>query len=91
MDFTEWRAVIVGAEHIDATSLDRFHDLLGTFGFRRTALLTAYGLAEATLAVTGLPLREEWSGAGVQPDRVALDAPVPLDPRIGRRLSAVGR
>src|SRR5262249_2752323 len=54
--------------------------LLAPFGLRRTALLPAYGLAEATLAVTGLPLREEWSGRGVRPDKIELDAPVPVDP-----------
>ena len=37
------------------------------FGFDRRALLPAYGLAEATLAVTGLPLREEFATVPVAP------------------------
>jgi acyl-CoA synthetase (AMP-forming)/AMP-acid ligase II len=56
-DFSRWRALIVGAERIDIDVLDRFMALMGPFGFDRRALLPAYGLAEATLAVTGLPLR----------------------------------
>lgn len=91
LDFSEWRAVIVGAEHIDAASLDRFYRLLRAFGLRRSALLPAYGLAEATLAVTGLPLREEWSAVGVPPDKIALDAPVPVDPQNPTTIVGCGR
>jgi acyl-CoA synthetase (AMP-forming)/AMP-acid ligase II len=61
MDFSAWRAVIVGAERIVPASLDRFHDLCAPRGLRRSALLPAYGLAEATLAVTGSRLTEEWT------------------------------
>jgi acyl-CoA synthetase (AMP-forming)/AMP-acid ligase II len=60
MDFAGWRAIIVGAERIAADSLERFAARLAPHGLAREALLPAYGLAEATLAVTGLPLREGW-------------------------------
>lgn len=60
-DFSGWRALIVGAERIDPDVLERFLALLGPFGFDRRALLPAYGLAEATLAVTGLALKEEFT------------------------------
>jgi acyl-CoA synthetase (AMP-forming)/AMP-acid ligase II len=60
MDFSAWRAIIVGAERIAAGSLDRFAARCAPHGLAREALLPAYGLAEATLAVTGLPLREGW-------------------------------
>lgn len=58
-DFSGWRALIIGAERIDVDVLNRFMALMRPFGFDRRALLPAYGLAEATLAVTGLALREE--------------------------------
>lgn len=58
MDFSGWRTVIVGAERIDPDVLDRFARLLGPHGFRPGAFQPAYGLAEATLAVTGVPLRQ---------------------------------
>lgn len=60
-DLSSCRAVIVGAERIDPEGLDRFHRLLAPLGLSRQALLPAYGLAEATLAVTGLPLATGWS------------------------------
>jgi acyl-CoA synthetase (AMP-forming)/AMP-acid ligase II len=75
-DFSGWRALIIGAERIDIDVLDRFMALLGPFGFDRRALLPAYGLAEATLAVTGLALREEVTTIPVAPQLVSLGGPV---------------
>ena len=76
MDFSRWRAVIVGAEYLNDVSFERFHALLGPRGFRRTAMRPAYGLAEATLAVTGLPLAEEWTSVAVEPTSVAVNRPI---------------
>jgi acyl-CoA synthetase (AMP-forming)/AMP-acid ligase II len=76
MDFSQWRAMVVGGEMIDARVLERWHGLLAPHGFRRAAILPAYGLAEATLAVTGLPLDEEWTA--VTPDSAALAFERPL-------------
>jgi acyl-CoA synthetase (AMP-forming)/AMP-acid ligase II len=67
MDFRDWRAAIVGAERLDGALLDRFHALLAPHGLRRETLLPAYGLAEATLAVTGVPLDEGWRSMAVEP------------------------
>lgn len=66
-DFSGWHGIIVGAERIDPHSLERFYELLRPFGLRRSYLRPAYGLAEATLAVTGLPMRKEWSAVAVEP------------------------
>jgi fatty-acyl-CoA synthase len=52
MDFSNWRAAIVGAERLDPAALARFAALLEPYGFRREVFLPAYGLAEATLAVS---------------------------------------
>jgi acyl-CoA synthetase (AMP-forming)/AMP-acid ligase II len=75
-DFSGWRTLIIGAERIDAAVLDRFLALVGPFGFDRRAFLPAYGMAEATLAVTGLPLREEPTTVPVAPRLVSLGEPV---------------
>lgn len=56
MDFSDWRAAIVGAERIDVGALRAFCALLEPFGFRQNSFRTAYGLAEATLAVAASPL-----------------------------------
>lgn len=53
LDFGGWRAAIVGAEPIDPASVEAFARLLEPHGFRRGTLLPGYGLAEATLVVTG--------------------------------------
>ena len=63
LDFSSLKSVILGAERIDARVLERFQDLLGPHGFDGRALLPAYGGAEATLAVTGLPPGEGWTTA----------------------------
>ncbi|MEW1647583.1 AMP-binding protein [Streptomyces sp. NPDC091219] len=59
--FDSLRSIILGAERIDPTVLEKFAALLEPYGFDRRALLPAYGGAEATLAVTGLPLGEGWT------------------------------
>jgi acyl-CoA synthetase (AMP-forming)/AMP-acid ligase II len=52
LDLSGWRNIIVGAEPIDPVTLENFARLLQPAGFRPSAYRTAYGLAEATLAVT---------------------------------------
>ncbi|CCK30423.1 AMP-dependent synthetase and ligase [Streptomyces davaonensis JCM 4913] len=61
LSFDAMRAVIIGAERVDPRVLDDFHALLGPHGLDRGALVPAYGSAEATLAVTGLPPGEGWT------------------------------
>ncbi|OKI71696.1 AMP-binding protein [Micromonospora sp. CB01531] len=63
MDFSAWRAVIVGAERIPPGLLAEFARFAAPHGLRREALLPAYGLAEATLSVTGVPLDTGWRTA----------------------------
>jgi fatty-acyl-CoA synthase len=58
MDFSRWRVAAVGAERVDAAALERFARLVAANGFRREAFLPGYGLAEATLALTGSRLGE---------------------------------
>src|SRR5690606_31414877 len=58
---------ISGAEPIRAATLQRFAERFSACGLRRSALTPAYGMAEATLAITGKPLEEE-------PVAVAFDA-----------------
>ncbi len=76
LDFSAWRGLIVGAERIYPSALERFEALLAPFGFRSRAFLPAYGLAEATLAVTGLALEDQWRAVVADPRPVALGAAV---------------
>jgi len=58
MDFSCWRVAAVGAERVNAAALERFARLVAPNGFRREAFLPGYGLAEATLALSGSRLGE---------------------------------
>ena len=53
LDLSSWRVAFNGAEPIRAETLDRFATAFDSCGFRRTAFFPCYGLAEATLFVTG--------------------------------------
>jgi acyl-CoA synthetase (AMP-forming)/AMP-acid ligase II len=59
MDFSRWRVAAVGAERVDAAALERFARLVAPNGFRRAGFMPGYGLAEATLALTGSSLGED--------------------------------
>ncbi|MGA0602804.1 fatty acyl-AMP ligase [Caulobacter sp. KR2-114] len=52
-DLTAWRVAFVGAEPIRADTLERFATRFSQCGFRREAFYPCYGMAEATLLVTG--------------------------------------
>jgi acyl-CoA synthetase (AMP-forming)/AMP-acid ligase II len=90
LDLSRWRAVVVGSGWVQADVLERFCALLAPAGFRSTAVLPAYGLAEATLAVTGLALPEEWSTVAVRRESLAFGAVVQRDPG-GVRVVGCGR
>ncbi|WP_341720848.1 AMP-binding protein [Micromonospora sp. FIMYZ51] len=71
LDLTGWRSLIVGAERVDAELLTAFAGRLRRCGFDPRALLPAYGLAEATLAVTGARVTATWSSVRVDAASVA--------------------
>lgn len=54
MDFSHWRVAMNGAERIIPDAAAEFAALLRPQGFRPTAYAPCYGLAESTLAVTGV-------------------------------------
>jgi acyl-CoA synthetase (AMP-forming)/AMP-acid ligase II len=55
VDLSSMRLLYVGAEPVRPATLDRFATALAPLGFRKRALYPCYGLAEATLFVTGGP------------------------------------
>lgn len=92
LDFSAWRTLIVGAERINPRSLDAFADLLSPHGFQRRAFMPAYGLAEATLAVTGVPLDEESRSVAVDSSSLRLGDAVRLaDAASGEAVAGCGR
>lgn len=55
LDLSCWRVAFCGSEHVCLDTLNRFAREFASSGFARQALLPCYGLAEATLFVTGRP------------------------------------
>ncbi|MBO0799190.1 MAG: fatty acyl-AMP ligase, partial [Blastocatellia bacterium] len=53
LDLSHWRVAFNGAEPIRHETLERFAETFAPCGFQRRALYPAYGLAEATLKVSG--------------------------------------
>ncbi|HEX6102614.1 MAG TPA: fatty acyl-AMP ligase [Alphaproteobacteria bacterium] len=65
LDLSSWRAAGIGGDMIRPDVLARFSQTFAPHGFRRTAFVASYGLAENTLAVSFAPL-----GRGIETDRV---------------------
>ncbi|OUS25480.1 hypothetical protein A9Q99_21400 [Gammaproteobacteria bacterium 45_16_T64] len=55
LDLRHWKIAFNGAEPIQAESLREFSEYFSDAGFNRNAFLPCYGLAEATLFVSGTP------------------------------------
>lgn len=53
LDLSSWQVAFNGAEPVRSETLDRFVEVFGPCGFRREAFYPCYGLAEATLIVSG--------------------------------------
>jgi acyl-CoA synthetase (AMP-forming)/AMP-acid ligase II len=64
VDLSSWRVAYCGAEKIRADVLDRFSFRFAKYGFRRDSFLPCYGLAEATLLVTGARLEAKSASPG---------------------------
>lgn len=53
LDLSHWQVAFSGAEPILPHTLDRFVEVFGPYGFDPKAIYPCYGLAEATLMVSG--------------------------------------
>lgn len=68
VDLSRLRVLITGGERVRGTTLRAFEEAAGPEGLAPTALCPAYGMAEATLAVTMVPPTETWSSRWVDGD-----------------------
>lgn len=75
-DLRRLRVVIVGSEPIRPSTLRQFAEELAPAGFDETALCPAYGMAEATLAVSMVAPGEQWRTAAVPEDGVGAELEV---------------
>ena len=93
VDLTSWRSLVTGAECVDLTALHAFSRLVEPAGFNPTALIAAYGLAEATLLVTGTPVDEPISAVHIDKSSLRLGEPVAVLDRAqftGQQLPGTG-
>jgi acyl-CoA synthetase (AMP-forming)/AMP-acid ligase II len=76
MDFSRWRALIVGAERVDREVVDAVTRLLAPAGFRSQAMAPAYGMAETALAVAGSSPSEYVHSVSVDAGRLVPGEPI---------------
>ncbi|WP_437759712.1 amino acid adenylation domain-containing protein [Sorangium sp. So ce1389] len=70
LDLRSWEVAFTGAEPVRAETLDRFARAFAVSGFRREAFYPCYGLAEATLIVSGGKRAEAPVMARLAPEEV---------------------
>lgn len=58
VDLSSWEIAPNGADVVRQTTLDRFYATFKKYGFKMETFMPCYGLAEATLFVTGGPTRQ---------------------------------
>jgi amino acid adenylation domain-containing protein len=71
LDFSNWNVVYSGAEPVRSSTLEAFAKMFEKCGLRREAFYPCYGLAEATLFVTGLLRNSPPVVAGIDPSALA--------------------
>jgi acyl-CoA synthetase (AMP-forming)/AMP-acid ligase II len=71
LDLSSWKVALNGADVVRSTSLSRFCSVYEKHGFHANSFLPCYGLAEATLFVTG--------GSICQPTNSLIADPAKLD------------
>ncbi|MES1244335.1 MAG: amino acid adenylation domain-containing protein, partial [Acidobacteriota bacterium] len=89
LDLSSWRVAFSGAEPVRSATMERFAEAFAPYGFRREAFYPCYGLAEATLFVTGGDPGEPFHARPLDPEALAENR-VSVDPE-GRELVSCGR
>lgn len=89
LDLSHWRVAVNGAEPIREETLNRFATTFAPCGFRRSVLYPGYGLAEATLKVSGGRVTPEYVTCSV--DAAALAQHRVVETKDGQILVSSGR
>lgn len=92
LDLSSWRVAFVGGEPVRAETMDRFIENFAPFGFPPPTLRPGYGMAEATLLLSGTgpgtgPIIRPVNRAALQHDRIE----PARDARDVQRCVSVGR
>ncbi|MFE9658247.1 fatty acyl-AMP ligase [Micromonospora sp. NPDC006431] len=90
LDLSHWEIALNGAEPINDRTLERFATRFAPAGFRMESFLPCYGLAEATLIVTGRPAGQPVGKATVDPEQLAHGRLAPMTGAGGKILISSG-
>ncbi|MET0396796.1 MAG: amino acid adenylation domain-containing protein, partial [Longimicrobiaceae bacterium] len=91
LDLSRWEIAFNGAEPVRAETLRAFSEAFAPSGFRERAFFACYGLAEATLMVTGSRSAELPVERAVDPDALGDGLVREADPQGRYRLVGSGR
>ncbi|RMF94622.1 MAG: fatty acyl-AMP ligase, partial [Planctomycetota bacterium] len=90
LDLSSWEVAFNGAEPIHEETIERFCEYFAPCGFRREAFYPCYGLAEATLIVSGGYVKEPPIIRTFDGDRLQHGQAVPADETTPRPRRIVG-
>src|SRR5205807_9291917 len=87
LDLSRWSIAGIGAEPVSAKTMERFSEAFAPCGFRPEAFYPCYGLAEATLFVTGgaksaTPIVQAFHTAALEQGRAEAAKPEAADVRV---------
>ncbi len=93
LDLKTWRGAGIGGDMVQHPILQKFAEAFGPYGFRPTAFVPSYGMAETTLAMSFSPLGQRYVVDEIDRDALAhrnLAEPAPAGPK-ARAFVACGR
>lgn len=92
LDLSSWTVAFNGAEPVRAETLEQFAETFAPCGFRREAFYPCFGLAEATLIVSGGYVKDPPKIRAFSANALANGQVVPMPPEgeSGRRLVSCG-
>lgn len=90
LDLSCWRVALNGAEPVRPETMEAFATAFGPQGFDANAFLPCYGLAEATLLVTGAGRGEGATTGWFDPEALERKEVRATKPGDGRRLASSG-
>ncbi len=90
LDLSSIRWFHLGAERTDPNAVDEIAARTGRMGMRPEAIGTSYGMAEATLGLTGARPGTGQRFDHVDPDALARGIAEPVRPGLGRRVTSCG-
>ncbi|MBQ0751392.1 MAG: AMP-binding protein [Roseovarius sp.] len=90
LDLSSWSVALNGAEPVRPETMERFAEAFGPAGFDARAFIPCYGLAEATLLVSGVARGMGATSCWFDAQALERGLVLPCPPGQGRRLASSG-